>query len=157
MACRIIKSFPELSITAIKITPHFHETTDGLVVKSENEGYSIYEETNRGTSKDTSRMLDSGAAKVYFAKVWDDQLFDVFRKIMKDVPENTPVICESPALRNFVEPGVFIIMTSDTINKRKDVSHLQAFPHLAFRLEELENLAALPIDFKNGSWKYLTL
>ena len=24
--------------------------------------------------KDTSRMLDAGAAKVYFAKVWDDQL-----------------------------------------------------------------------------------
>ena len=30
MACRIIAKFPELKITAIKITPHFHETTTGL-------------------------------------------------------------------------------------------------------------------------------
>ena len=30
MACRIIEQFPELKITAIKITPHFHETTPGL-------------------------------------------------------------------------------------------------------------------------------
>ena len=32
MACRIIRQFPELKITAIKITPHFHETTTGLLV-----------------------------------------------------------------------------------------------------------------------------
>jgi len=89
MACRIIESFPELRITAIKITPHFHETTEGLVVKSERNGYAIYEETNANTSKDTSRMLKSGADKVWFAKVWDDQLFDVFREIMKNVPENS--------------------------------------------------------------------
>ena len=31
-------------------------------------------------------MLNAGAAKVYFAKVWDDQLFDVFKKIMKYIP-----------------------------------------------------------------------
>lgn len=155
MACRIIESFPELSITAIKITPHFHETTEGLVVKSEKDGYAIYEETNSNTSKDTSRMLKAGAEKVFFAKVWDDQLFDVFREIMKNVPENTPVICESPALRNFVEPGVFIIMTSDTINKHKDISHLQVLPHLMFRLEELNESYSLPIVFENGKWKML--
>jgi len=155
MACRIIESFPELRITAIKITPHFHETTEGLVVKSERNGYAIYEETNANTSKDTSRMLKSGADKVWFAKVWDDQLFDVFREIMKNVTENTPVICESPALRNFVEPGVFIIMTSDTINKHKNISHLQALPHLMFRLEELNESDSLPIGFENGKWAVL--
>ena len=51
-------------------------------------------------------------------------LSEVFNEIMKSVPAGTPVICESPALRNFAEPGVFIIMTSDTINKHKDISHL---------------------------------
>ena len=83
LACKIIKQFRDLNITAIKISPHFHETTEGLISKSENKGYAIYEETNRETSKDTSRMLNAGAEKVYFAKVWDDQLFEVFKKIME--------------------------------------------------------------------------
>ena len=64
MACKIIEQFPDLEITAIKISPHFHETTTGLISKSEKKGYSIYEETNRGTLKDTSRMLHSGAHKL---------------------------------------------------------------------------------------------
>jgi hypothetical protein len=44
----------------------------------EEKGYSIYEETNRDTIKDTSRMFRSGAARVYFAKVLDDRLRFVF-------------------------------------------------------------------------------
>src|SRR5450759_1860516 len=138
MACKIIEQFPDLEIIAIKISPHFHETTTGLISKSEKKGYSIYEETNRDTSKDTSRMLLSGAHKVYFAKVWDDQLLNVFNEIMKYIPSNVPVICESPALRNFIEPGIFIIMNSDLVNKQKNINHLQALPHKMFTLEELE-------------------
>lgn len=105
MACKIIEQFNHLNINAIKISPHFHETTTGLIHKSEGKGYSIFEETNKNTSKDTSRMLNSGAYKVFFAKVWDDQLPDVFNEIMEYIPKNSPVICESPALRNFIEPG----------------------------------------------------
>jgi hypothetical protein len=152
LACRIIDQLKELKITAIKITPHFHETTEGLIVRSEKQGYAIYEETNRGTSKDTSRMLDSGAEKVYFAKVWDDKLIEVFLEIMKEIPEGTPVICESPALRNFVEPGLFLITTSETINKHKDINHLKALPHVMIKYEDLKEIQSLPIRFENGKW-----
>jgi hypothetical protein len=154
MACKLIGNFPELKITSIKITPHFHETTAGLKAISEKTGYSIYEETDRESFKDTSRMLNAGAQKVYFAKVWDDQLFEVFTEIMKSIPATTPVICESPALRNFVEPGVFIIMTSDTINKQKDISHLQTLPHVMFKLEDIDSIDSFPIEFKDGRWLY---
>ena len=44
-----------------------------LLTISEKTGYAIYEETDRNSFKDTSRMLTAGADKVYFAKVWDDQ------------------------------------------------------------------------------------
>ena len=152
MACRIIRQFPELKITAVKITPHFHETTPGLVSISEATGYVIYEETERNGFKDTSRMLDAGAERVYFAKVWDDQLFEVFNGIMKLIPEGTPVICESPAMRNIAEPGLFIIMTSDTIDKYKDISHLQKLPHVMFKYEELDTTGTIPVSFENGSW-----
>jgi hypothetical protein len=152
MSCRIIENLQDIMITAIKISPHFHETTSGLIVKSEKEGYIIYEETNRESSKDTSRMLRAGAAKVYFAGVLDNKLFVAFTEIMKMVPSGTPVICESPALRDFVEPGLFIIMTSNSINKHKDIRYLQALPHLMINLEELQNTDTLPIGFKDGGW-----
>ncbi len=146
MACRIIEQFDKLDITAIKISPHFHETTPGLVAVLEKPGYAVYEETSIEGTKDTARMLNAGASKVYFAKVWDDQLFTVFTEIMKLVPSGSPVICESPALRNFIVPGVFIIMTSDTVNKNKDLSHLQALPHLMFKLEDLDKTNSLPVE-----------
>src|SRR5665647_1869117 len=93
-ACKVIDQFKSLNIYSIKITPHFHETTEGLILISENDGYSIYEETNRETDKDTSRMLNAGACKVYFAKVWDNKLAEVFGSIMKIIPPDVPVICE---------------------------------------------------------------
>jgi hypothetical protein len=157
MACKLIEQFMEYNITAIKITPHFHETTPGLETIIEESGYSIYEETERNTTKDTSRMLNSGAVKVYFAKVLDDRLRFVFDKIMDLIPAGTPVICESPALRNFVEPGVFVIMTSDTINKHKNIKHLQGLPHVMFKLEDLSGISSIPVGFENGRWVYITL
>jgi hypothetical protein len=155
IACRIIEQFNQLKITGIKISPHFHETTPGLKIIYKEEGYAIYEETNSNATKDTSRMLNSGASKVYFAKVYDDRLLFVFNKIQNLIPEGTPIICESPALRNFIEPGVFIIMNSETLNKRKNISHFLALPHLMFKLEELKNIRKLPIEFENERWIYL--
>ena len=152
MACRLIRQFSGLKIIAIKITPHFHETTEGLLPISEHKGYTIYEETERNSFKDTSRMLAAGAHKVYFAKVWDDHLPEAFNEIMKSVTAGAPVICESPALRNFVKPGVFIIMTSDSIDKKKDISHLQKLPHVMFKYEELEKTGTIPVSFESGSW-----
>jgi len=154
MVCRVIKEFPDLDITAIKITPHFHETTAGLELISEGNGFAIYEETNRDSFKDTSRMLFSGAYKVYLAKVWDDQLPDVFNKMMEKTVPGRPVICESPALRNFIEPGVFIIMVTNTVDKYKDINHLQVLPHVMIKLEELAGMESLPVRFENGRWIY---
>jgi hypothetical protein len=154
LACRLIEQFRDLGIIAVKITPHFHETTDGLVNLAKSPDYSVFEETNMGTSKDTSRMLKAGSARVFFAKVTDDTLPDAFLEIMKHIDSGTPVICESPALRKYIEPGVFIIMTSNVVNKQKNINHLQALPHVALALEELEGIDSLPIGFEEGKWFY---
>jgi hypothetical protein len=155
LACRIIEQFSDSDITAIKISPHFHETTPGLKLIYEDEGISIYRETNSESTKDTSKMLSSGAASVYFAKVLDNRLLFAFNKISELIPANTPIICESPALRNFVEPGVFMIISSETTRTRKDISHLQSYPHLDFEFEKLRETAVIPIGFKDGKWIWL--
>ncbi len=153
-ACRIIEQIRHPEIVAIKITPHFHETTPGLALINEHEGYSIYKETDPGSTKDTSRMLNAGASDVYFAKVTDGSLHKAFNEIMKKVPANTPVICESPALRYFVNPGLFIIMSSEAINKQKDINELIKLPHVKYSVEELEKIKVIPLSFINGKWIY---
>jgi hypothetical protein len=155
LACRIIEQFKHLNITAIKISPHFHETTPGLKTIYEETGYAIYEETKTDSTKDTSRMLHAGASTVYFAKVLDDRLLFVFNKIKDLIPEGVPIVCESPALRNFVEPGVFIIISSETTRSHKDISKFLALPHLKFELEKLPEVSSIPIGFENGRWMYL--
>jgi hypothetical protein len=152
MACKVIEQFDELNITAIKITPHFHETSPGLKKIYEEKGFIIYEETDPESAKDTSRMLRSGASKVYFAKVFDYRLLFVFNKIKDLIPEGTPIVCESPALRNFIEPGVFIIMSSETTNKQKNISKFMTLPHLRFELEKLTELSSIPVRYENGKW-----
>jgi hypothetical protein len=154
VACRIIEQFRALNITAIKISPHFHETTPGLKTIVEETGFAIYEETKPYSAKDTSRMLHAGALKVYFAKVLDDRLLFVFNRIKDLIPEGAPIVCESPALRNFIEPGVFIIISSETTRTRKDISKFLVLPHLKFELEKLPEVLSIPIGFEDGSWIY---
>lgn len=154
MACRIIEQIRHPELVAIKITPHFHETTPGLVLISEGKGYSVYIETNSGTTKDTSRMLKSGASKVFFAKVNDGTLMKAFGEIMGQITGTPPIVCESPALRYYVDPGLFIIMASNMVDKQKNISNLLKLPNVRFNMEEVEQRAFLPLSFKEGKWTY---
>lgn len=151
MACRIIEQFRDSAPYAIKISPHFHTSSSGLVPVDEGPGFAVYEETNAGTTKDTSRMLNAGAAKVFLILVWDSDLVRIFKSFIDRIPDKTPVICESPSLRNYFEPGIFIMMTSEGTNKRQDISHLEQLPHLMFKLEELGS-NKLPFVCKDGKW-----
>ncbi|MBG0860873.1 MAG: hypothetical protein IQL11_15345 [Bacteroidales bacterium] len=150
MACRLIEQYRYLKVFGIKITPHFHETTAGLITIIEEPGYSVYEETNRELSKDSSRMLQAGALKVFFARVTDDALEEAFFEILEHIPSNAPIICESPALRYYVEPGLLIIMDSPLINKTKDISNLRKLPHVVFDLGKLTS--PVPVFFENHRW-----
>lgn len=152
LACKVIEQFRNEGVTGIKITPHYHETTPGLVLLTEGRDFSVYEETNVDVSKDTSRMLRAGASKVYFAKVTDNDLLSAFRVIMGFIPENAPIVCESPALRYFIEPGIFVIMSSDNTGNKKNINKLLELPHVKFNLEEIQRIKEIPVHFNSGRW-----
>ena len=147
LACRIIEQFRKEGVTGIKITPHFHETTPGLVLLTETGGFSIYEETDKHTTKDTSRMLKAGAERVFFAKVTDNDLLSAFKAILRYIPENVPIVCESPALRYFAEPGIFVIMSSENSYNKKNINQLLELPHVMFHLEDLLRMEKIPVHF----------
>jgi hypothetical protein len=157
IACRIISELSDQKITAIKITPHFHEITPGLITIEESAGYALYEETVRDSGKDTSRMLAAGAARVYYVQTTDEKLAEVFARLTKLIPEGSPLVCESPALRNYAEPGAFIIMSSDNPDKKNNINNLLILPHLKLKFEELSSMPVLPLAFHDGEWHMLPL
>ncbi|MDX9726618.1 MAG: hypothetical protein RBT38_09555 [Bacteroidales bacterium] len=152
MACRLADQMRDKHIVAVKITPHFHDSTPGLEFVAGGDGYSVSEETNRDTSKDTSRMLKAGAERVFYARVSDSTIMAAFEEILKKIPEGSPVVCESPALRQFVEPGLFIIMKSVHNENQKEISSLLQYPHSSFTLDGIKDLEKLPVSFVNGRW-----
>jgi hypothetical protein len=154
IGCRIIEKSGLQDIFAVKISPHFHTATPGLLYLTGNESFSVWQETDINSSKDTSRLLRSGATKVFFAMVHDNQLLNAFSLIISMIPPGVPVICESPALRHFIEPGIFIIMSSEHVNKQKDISRLLEFPHIMYRLEEIDRIGSFPFYFESGRWLY---
>ncbi|MDX9812196.1 MAG: hypothetical protein RBU28_07395 [Bacteroidales bacterium] len=156
-ACRLISEFRDKGIVSVKITPHFHETTPGLVILREEPGFSVYRETNMDLPKDTSRMLKAGASAVFFAKVRDNNLMAAFSAILDFTDPALPVLCESPALAGQLEPGLLIIMKSSSENNQKNINQLLRLPHVELTLKDIYSDSVLPVLFRDGrwmSWKY---
>ena len=153
--CKIIEQFRHIGITSVKISPHFHTPSYGLIHISGKPGYEIYEETNSDTSKDSSRMLRSGAEKVYYIQTFEEGLNEAFSDFYAKTASGKPIICESPSLINYVEPGLFIIMISPAGSNMKDIENRRRFPHLEYTYEEIMETATLPMDFVDGKWKSL--
>lgn len=122
-ACKIIEKFSvHQSVIGLKISPHFHRGTDSLKAVIENDNFRIYQETSYISSKDSSRLLSAGATKVYYIECLDEFIKEAFEAFQKIIDSTGPIVCESPALRKYIKPGIFIIVdNSSNRNKKKDV------------------------------------
>ena len=160
LACNIIKRFSTGNrITGLKISPHFHGGTESLKTIIGNENFNIYVETSILTGKDSSKMLEAGAVKVFYIEVLDAYLKPAFEHFMEIVPPSYPIVCESPALRNQIIPGVFFIVDNVT-NKNKKMEILQwkesADEWIDSGTENMDSI--IPnITLKNNEWKYNAL
>lgn len=112
LSCRIIESQKnEHDLIAVKISTHFHEYFDDDKVLFKNDDFIIIEEMKNRTGKDSSKMLDAGAKRVFFVMVKDESLSFAFDKLM-EILDNTdnPMIIESTSLRKYVEPSLFVVI-----------------------------------------------
>jgi len=125
LACSIIDKFSsKYQIVGLKISPHFHGGTNSLQEIITNKNFNIYKETSSTTGKDSSLMLKARAEKVFYIEVLDDYLEEAFTQFLKILPERYLLVCESPALRNYIHPGVFLIVDSEN-NKNKKTEILK--------------------------------
>ena len=98
------------NLAAIKITPHFHDPTEGLVPISVTENYRIYQETDCASSKDSSLFLQAGAKKVFFIQSKDFYLEEAFQLTLKKLLPDQPIMVESAALRKIIIPGLYLFI-----------------------------------------------
>lgn len=125
LACQIIKAFRNENPVGIKISPHFHEPSEGLQLIVNNVDFRIFREESARSGKDSSRMLTEGAAEAYYIQVSDHNLEKSFTWIYNLIGPSMPVVCESPALRRYFKPGVFLIVDSDSITNKKNLKDIE--------------------------------
>jgi hypothetical protein len=152
MVCRILTQMKSLSVVPVKISPHFHEPSPGLEIIEEQDGFRVYRETNLWNAKDTSRMLQCGAVQVFYSQSEESKIAGAFEVIFKLLPAGTPVVCESPALVKYIEPGIFVLMRGSD-KPSKDLSEIEIYPHSEFTIDDIDGNRALPFVFENLEWK----
>lgn len=124
LACQILQNEKARKPIAIKITPHFHKTTKGLVEIQKGENWVIFEETDKTTHKDSSLYLQSGAVKSYLILAEDSGLKAAFSELLKILPKEKPVIVESASLIEIVKPGLFLVVLREGDQKNKQTESL---------------------------------
>lgn len=118
LACAILRKFSSNHpIVSVKITPHFHRNSQSGTIIADESDFYIAEETDATSGKDSSRMLQAGARHSYFIMTKDEHLEAAFSEVLKLVPPETLLICESGGLRNYIAPGLFFMMTNAEIAK----------------------------------------
>jgi len=109
---RIIALNSDQKIAAIKITPHFHEPTRGLIPLAITANYRIFQETDSTSGKDSSLFLQAGAESVFYIQTSDKYLKEAFGKVSEKVNQEQPVIVESAALRKILKPAFYLFIQS---------------------------------------------
>ncbi|MCK5846360.1 MAG: hypothetical protein KAG84_02900 [Bacteroidales bacterium] len=119
-AQKVIKEYTTEFPIAIKISSHFHSHDYEMKAIELNSNYKIWQELNADKTKDSSRMLASGAKAVYYIEAKDEFIPAVINKLTELVNFNDRIIIESAAIRNYIEPSEFVLVFSDEYPFVKD-------------------------------------
>ena len=153
LVCKLIETERKKDIYAVKITPHFHSITPGLIEIAKSNNWIIFEETNANTSKDTSRYLKAGAQKSYLLQVLDGELVTAFNQLLKKLPKLNPIIIESAALNEIIKPGMSLFISSEQNKSNLKSKNSNVESDLAFTFNgEKFNPSPQKISFNKKKW-----
>lgn len=111
-ACRLIaqlaQSFPVYGLKVSAVYPDeqiYHGSHD-----PESERLCLVEETRTDGTKDTMRMLNAGAARVFYLKGEQESVLTGFQEFITTIPEKSAIVCESNSLSEYITPAMHIIV-----------------------------------------------
>lgn len=140
----LIPKLHPTSVTAIKISSHFHSIANDDKILEINKNYVIVEEERNNTGKDSARMLAVGAKKVYYIQANDEGLTAAFDFVYKLTPAHHTIICESGALYKYIKPGIFVLMKNAKVNKN---IHLSEYADIVGSIESIKDISSQIISF----------
>jgi molybdopterin-guanine dinucleotide biosynthesis protein A len=162
-ACRLIARYAAIhTVVGVKITTV--KERDGKcprggegcgVCTSLQGNYAITEEVDGPVGKDTTRMLEAGAHKVYWLRVLKEHLEEGVANLLEIIPEEAVIVCESNSLRQVLTPGMFLVVRekgSDAIKAScKDVIR---FADRVFEFDGTDwDFFPEQCIFSNGQWQ----
>ncbi len=117
-ACEVIRRHsPHVPVVAAKITTvkdggdSCPRGGPGCGVCSSLAGdYFLMEEFGAGDHKDTARMKQAGADRVFWLRVRQHALTSGIKAMLAEIPSGTCLVCESNSARQIVEPGSFLVL-----------------------------------------------
>jgi len=162
LACNIIRKLAvHHKVIALKVTSIRPGEADLHGTHSETPftGYSILEETNSGSAKDTSLMLQAGAKHVFYVRASEGYVEEAIADFLSKYNHQQPIVCESRSLREIVTPGLFLMMMRiPPQGVGKDVTNYISLADkiLTFSDDRSDSVMFVShLDYNNGSftWK----
>ena len=160
LVCGLIRAFPEIEWTAIKITTHEH-----------GKATAIWEETTPGQETDTARYLAAGARRALLVTATENaqgaggaELGPIVEKILRECSVSASVIFESNSVLAHLQPDVCLCAAMSPWDKLKAsydllLEHADAMVELAghdhmieaeritFRLAAMERVSPVMVDW----------
>lgn len=138
ISCKIIEKSSSFSKTiGIKISTHFHEQDSNTELIYKTENFEIYNEKSTEGKKDSSKMLISGANKVFYIQAKEEFVKQAFEFVEKQITKNSIIICESFTLGKQISKANKILMLGgkkgiepeylETTNFKINFSEIESF------------------------------
>ena len=118
LACDLIRRYASAQpLVAIKVTTIKEESgvcprgEDGCGICGDFHGrYDLAQVHDGPPNKDTTRLLESGAAKVFWLRVRDEHLAEGIEATLKLIPDGQPAVWESNSARRVLTPAAFLVL-----------------------------------------------
>ncbi len=140
MACQIINKLSlSHEVFGLKVSAIYPEGNEmhGNHSGEESSGFSISEEINSGSNKDTSKMLRAGATRVFYIRVSSNFIEKALLHFLSMYINNQIIVCESRSLRKIITPGMFLLMMRlPAEGKIKDVTVYYKLADKVFNFNE---------------------
>ena len=150
---RLIAQNASQQPVAVKITPHFHEPTEGLIPIQVTENFRVFRETDTTSAKDSSLFLQAGAERVFYIQTTDEFLGEAFEIVSSQLSPGHPVVVESAALRKFILPGLYIFIEKPSGEMKASAREMQKLAdETIFSDGEQFSISPENVTF-NQSWK----
>ncbi len=152
--CQLItKLAKHIPIYGLKVSAIFPDETLQHGDHS-NISEHLFEETRKDTTKDTSRMLQAGASRVFYLQGDDSHIAQGYQDFLNHIPPESFIICESNSLGHIFIPDLMImlIQSSKTIKPRAAAllnrADLVISPKNHFNFPEISKITITKTSFK---------